>query len=87
MGSETELVNWNQKSNLGKAESFMSPAEKRQAMSFWIPGKASVTPVLQRAMFVLGVLPVEIFKLSWHSNIQSLHLYYTLRKEAAEIGN
>lgn len=64
----------------------MPPAEKRQAMSFWIPGKASVIPVLQRTVFVPGVLPVEIFKLAWHSNIQSLHLYYTLRKEAAEVG-
>lgn len=37
-------------------------------------------------MFIPGVLPVEIFKLTRHSNIQSLHLYYTLRKEAAEVG-
>lgn len=65
----------------------MSPAEKRQTMSFWIPGKAAVTPVFQRTIFVPGVLPVEIFKLTWHSNIQSLHLYYTLREEAAEVGN
>lgn len=63
----------------------MPPAEKRQPMSLWIPGKDSVTPVLQRTMFVPGVWPVEIFKFTWHSNIQSLHLYYTLRKKAAEV--
>lgn len=56
-------------------------------MSFWIPGKASVTPVLPRAMFVLGVLPVEILKLTRHLNNQSLNLYYTLRKEAVEVEN
>lgn len=37
-------------------------------------------------MFVPGVLPVEIFKLIWHANIQTLHLYNMQRKEAAEVG-
>lgn len=64
----------------------MPPAEKRQATFFWIPGKASLTPVLGRAMFVPGVLHIEILKLTWDSNIQSLHLYYTQRKKAAEVG-
>lgn len=64
----------------------MPPAEKRQAMSFCIPRTASVTPVLQSTMLVPGVLTVEILKLTWDSNTQSLHLFYTLRKEAADVG-
>lgn len=37
-------------------------------------------------MLVPGVLTVEILKLTWDSNTQSLHLFYTLRKEAADVG-
>lgn len=37
-------------------------------------------------MFVPGVFACRDFKIDWDSNIQSLHLFYTQRKEAAEVG-